>query len=89
MIGKVKWFNNKKGFGFILPEGASEADDGNDIFVHFSSIQAEENSFRTLYHGEKVEFTIVNGDKGQEAKDVNVLEPSPRRVKSIVSVNGI
>ena len=57
--GIVNWFNSKKGYGFILPEGTSEGQ-GKDVFVHFSSIVAEENTFRTLYHGEKVDERIRN-----------------------------
>lgn len=77
--GTVRWFNARKGYGFILPDGRKE--DGNDVFVHFSSINTIENSFKTLYHGEKVEFTVIEGKKGQEAKEVNILEPSPRRIE--------
>ena len=79
-IGIVRWFNAKKGYGFILPEGVTE-EEGNDIFVHFSSIVADENSFKTLYHGEKVEFNVIDGEKGQEAKEVSIVEPSPRRIQ--------
>ncbi len=79
-IGIVRWFNARKGYGFILPDGVVEAE-GNDIFVHFSSIIAEENTFRTLYHGEKVEFTVIEGKNGHEAKTVNVIDPSPRRIQ--------
>mgnify|MGYP006298555653 CR=1 FL=1 len=78
--GIVRWFNARKGYGFILPEGVEE-EEGNDVFVHFSSIIADENSFRTLYHGEKVEFEVIESDKGREAKEVNILEPSPRRIE--------
>jgi CspA family cold shock protein len=61
-IGKVKWFNNKKGFGFI--ERAS----GGDVFVHYSAIQTE--GYRTLKEGEDVEFTITEGPKGFQAENV-------------------
>ncbi len=60
--GTVKWFNDKKGFGFISVE------DGEDIFVHHSSIESE--GFRTLEEGDKVEFEIVQGDKGSKAENV-------------------
>ncbi len=60
--GTVKWFNDKKGFGFISVEG------GEDIFVHHTSIESE--SFRTLEEGEKVEFEIVQGEKGNKAENV-------------------
>jgi len=61
--GKVKWFNDAKGFGFITAEGESR-----DIFVHHSSIKAE--GFRTLAEGEDVEFELVQGPKGPKAENV-------------------
>ncbi len=60
--GKVKWFNNAKGYGFI------ERDSGSDVFVHFSAIQG--NGFRTLEEGQAVEFEIVDGPKGPQAGNV-------------------
>ncbi|EZH64905.1 cold shock protein CspD [Geomicrobium sp. JCM 19037] len=62
MTGKVKWFNAEKGFGFI------EREDGDDVFVHFSAIQAE--GFKTLEEGQDVEFEIVEGDRGPQAANV-------------------
>lgn len=62
MIGKVKWFNAEKGFGFI------EREDGDDVFVHFSAIQAE--GFKTLEEGQEVEFEIVEGNRGPQAANV-------------------
>ena len=62
MTGKVKWFNAEKGFGFI------EREDGDDVFVHFSAIQAE--GFKTLDEGQEVEFEIVEGDRGPQAANV-------------------
>ena len=62
-IGKVKWFNDKKGFGFIEPEGG-----GEDVFVHHTSIDAD--GYRTLTEGEKVEFEVVQGPKGKQARNV-------------------
>ena len=64
--GKVKWFNESKGFGFIT------RDDGQkDCFVHYSAIQG--NGFKTLKEGDKVEFDVVQGQKGPAANDVTVL----------------
>ncbi|WP_096202979.1 cold shock domain-containing protein [Bacillus sp. FJAT-45350] len=63
MIGKVKWFNAEKGFGFI------EREDGDDVFVHFSAIQGE--GFKSLDEGQGVEFEIVDGDRGPQAANVN------------------
>lgn len=62
MTGKVKWFNADKGFGFI------ERENGDDVFVHFSAIQAE--GFKTLEEGQDVEFEIVEGNRGPQAANV-------------------
>jgi cold shock protein len=63
--GKVKWFNEQKGFGFI------ETDDGSDVFVHFSAIQA--GGFKTLYEGQRVSFDVKQGQKGPAADNVRPL----------------
>jgi CspA family cold shock protein len=63
--GRVKWFNNKKGYGFI------ERDDGDDVFVHYTAIQ--EDGFKTLAEGQEVEFEIVQGPKGPQASKVSLV----------------
>jgi CspA family cold shock protein len=62
MQGKVKWFNQEKGYGFI------ECDGGGDVFVHYSAIQEE--GFKTLAEGQRVEFEIVQGARGPQASKV-------------------
>ena len=66
MVGKVKWFNEEKGFGFIT------ADNGNDIFVHYSDIKSD--GFKTLKEADTVMFDVEKGDRGDKA--VNVLNMS-------------
>jgi len=63
--GKVKWFNDQKGFGFI------EREDGDDVFVHFSAIESE--GFKSLEEGQNVEFEVVDGDRGPQAANVVTL----------------
>jgi len=60
--GKVKWFSNQKGYGFITPES------GADVFVHHTAIQGE--GYKTLKEGDEVEFEIEKGPKGEQAKNV-------------------
>lgn len=62
MLGKVKWFNAQKGYGFITTE------DGKDIFVHYSGIST--SGFKTLEEGESVSFDLTEGDKGHQAVNV-------------------
>lgn len=62
VTGTVKWFSNQKGYGFL------GRDDGDDVFVHYSALQGE--GFKTLEEGQKVEFDVVDGDKGVRAENV-------------------
>jgi CspA family cold shock protein len=62
--GKVKWFNDSKGYGFIEPQ----EEGGKDVFVHFSAIQMD--GFRTLAEGQEVEFELSSGERGQYAANV-------------------
>ena len=68
-FGKVKWFNNAKGYGFILPE-----EGGEDLFVHYSAIEMD--GYRTLKAGQDVQFDIVEGPKGLHAVNIRDIEPS-------------
>ena len=63
--GTVKWFNSEKGYGFISREH------GKDVFVHYSAIRS--SGFRTLEEGQRVEFNVVQNDKGLQAQDVEVI----------------
>ncbi len=65
MEGKVKWFNERKGYGFI------EKDEGGDVFVHFSAIVGD--GFRTLAEGQRVQFDVEQGPKGLQSKNVRPL----------------
>ncbi len=66
-LGVVKWFNGEKGYGSIARDNEEK-----DVFVHFSAIKAE--GFRTLREGQRVEFEVVDGDKGPQAQNVEVIE---------------
>ena len=63
--GTVKWFSNEKGYGFIAREGAE------DVFVHFSAIQAD--GYKSLMEGQRVEFEVVQGQKGLQAANVQLI----------------
>lgn len=63
--GRVKWFNNSKGYGFIESEG------GKDVFVHYSAIQGQ--GYRSLEEGQAVEFEVTQGQKGPQAANVRVI----------------
>lgn len=66
-IGEVKWFNNVKGWGFIIPEGG-----GDDIFVHFSAIEG--TGYKTLLAGQTVSYEVAKGDRGLHAIKVTAIE---------------
>lgn len=68
-VGTVKWFDNRKGWGFIVQP------DGSDLFVHYTSIVGE--GFRRLDDGAKVDYEMVDGPKGKQAGNVRVVEPAP------------
>ena len=72
--GTVKWFNNRKGYGFIATEEG-------DIFVHHSAIVKKGDEFATLNEEDKVNFEIVQGDKGPAASNVVVTEAAPRQIR--------
>ncbi len=63
--GTVKWFSNEKGFGFIARDG------GTDVFVHHSAVQMQ--GFRSLAEGQRVEFEVVAGEKGEQARNVKAI----------------
>lgn len=70
-VGKVKWFNNAKGFGFIVPE-----EGGDDIFAHYSTIQME--GYRSLKAGQEVQFEVQQGPKGLHAENIDFVEDPER-----------
>lgn len=72
MNGTVKWFNSRKGYGFINSE------DGTDVFVHFSALSGQDNEFKTLRENDEVSFDVVDGEKGQQASNVVVTKKAPR-----------
>ncbi len=72
--GIIKWFDGKKGFGFI-----SQDDGSNDVFLHYSAIKGEDGKFRTVYEGDKVEYEITTGEKGPQAVNLIVTERAPRK----------
>ena len=74
ITGKVKWFNNAKGYGFI------ERDGGSDVFVHYSSIAGD--GFKTLDEGDAVQFDVVEGEKGLRATNVVCKSPSEEKQPS-------
>ena len=71
--GTVKWFDSRKGFGFITLEDGSQ-----DVFVHYSGIKGDEDEFKKIFEGDEVEFNITEGKKGPQATDVVVTKKGPR-----------
>ena len=72
--GIVKWFDARKGYGFITRD-----DDSSDVFVHFSVIESSDDEFKVIYEGDKVEFEITDGDKGPQASSLTIIEKGPRK----------
>lgn len=71
--GTVKWFNSKKGFGFITPE------QGVDVFVHISTINGNDDEYKTLNENDEVEFDIIQGEKGPQASNVTITKKAPKQ----------
>ena len=86
LMGTVKWFNNAKGYGFILPEGG-----GEDLFVHYSSIQME--GYKTLKAGQAVHYDNQQGDKGSQAVNVSPADSTTESAAliegSVIQSNGV
>jgi len=73
--GIVKWFNSRKGYGFITSE------EGGDVFVHFSALKGDKDEYKSLNENDKVEFDIVQGQKGPQASNVVIIKKAPRQYK--------
>ena len=81
-FGRVKWFNDAKGFGFIEPEGG-----GGNVFAHFSAIQME--GFRTLKQGSRVTYELVQGPKGDQAQNIQAVgETAAAATVAAAATNG-
>ena len=74
--GTVKWFNSRKGFGFISSE------EGSDVFVHYTALAGDDNEYKTLNENDKVEFDVTDGQKGPQASNVVVTEKAPQQFGS-------
>ena len=79
--GTVKWFDSKKGFGFIIPE----EEGADDIFVHYTGIAGDDEGFKTLHDNDEVEYEIGEGEKGPNAINVVVTQAAPRPERSTSS----
>lgn len=77
--GTVKWFNNAKGFGFILPE-----DEQTDIFAHYSAIEMD--GYKTLKAGQQVEYELIDGDKGLHAANIRPLVSEAAEEEPIIKL---
>ena len=75
-FGRVKWFNDAKGFGFIEPEGG-----GGDVFAHFSAIQMD--GFRTLKQGSRVSYELVQGPKGDQAQNIQSVSDATTAAEAV------
>ena len=71
--GTVKWFNGRKGYGFISSE------EGNDVFVHFSALSGSDDEYKTLNENDEVEFDVTEGQKGPQASNVVVTKKAPQQ----------
>jgi cold shock protein len=80
-FGRVKWFNDAKGFGFIEPEGG-----GGDVFAHFSAIQME--GFRTLKQGSRVSYELVQGPKGDQAQNIQSVSDATTATAEVAPAAG-
>jgi cold shock protein len=80
-FGRVKWFNDAKGFGFIEPESG-----GGDVFAHFSAIQME--GFRTLKQGSRVTYELVQGPKGDQAQNIQAVGETVVATTVAAAANG-
>lgn len=80
-IGKVKWFNNAKGYGFVVVDGRSD-----DLFAHYSAIQMD--GYRTLKAGQPVQFDIIQGPKGLHAINIQALGEPARKSAELAVAEG-
>ena len=79
--GTVKWFNSRKGFGFINSE------DGGDVFVHYSALTGEDDEYKTLNENDQVKFDVIQGQKGPQASNVVVTQKAPPQLRQSFQFN--